>query len=463
MTTSDTRTARTLLRDDPADGVDFGLEHVHEVLAGLAAEVAADRPRDAELITCRLGLDGENPETLTLLGARFGVSRDRARQLYTRAVGAMLRQTLATGQPDLSVFAQRYPVGHGDERLVRALLAETYATDGDIAAQDWAYLKLRLAGHDLQDAKRLAGFVFQRIAGWQQKGRWHLLPTSGQDGSGVARHAPGTAGDATAAVTDHHSTSAAGDPAITPAARRASGTSADPSATVATRRVPGADRAAAVTTADAGDDIWAPWLRRVEWPEGGSSEPLPTLPAGRLDYDDDSRGHMFSEKLGREVTFDTALQARLLRLLDTSPVVETFRELPVAVTYDLDGSERVHYPTAAATFTDGRTVLIDVSPLAHTALHPQRTRAAASRAAAFTRGWGWLTWTGSRQGLPELLSRKVDTHHESALLSRLSQGPLTWPALDTFRTESGLTLLDLAALVHRHDWQWHRGPFRLTR
>ncbi|WP_433672528.1 hypothetical protein ACQP06_13510 [Nocardia sp. CA-136227] len=452
MTTSDTRTARTLLRDDPADGVDFGLEHVHEVLAGLATEVAADRPRDAELITCRLGLDGENPETLTLLGARFGVSRDRARQLYTRAVGAMLRQTLATGQPDLSVFAQRYPIGHGDERLVRALLAETYATDGDIAAQDWAYLKLRLAGHDLQDAKRLAGFVFQRIAGWQQKGRWHLLPVPGQDVTGGARRAPGTAGSA----ADHHAAGGAGDPATTAATDPAG----DPAST---RRATRADGAAQDAAADAGDDVWAPWLRRVEWPGGGSPEPLPSLPAGRLDYDDDSRGHMFSEKLGREVTFDTALQARLLRLLDTSPRVETFRELPVAVTYDLDGSERVHYPTAAATFTDGRTVLIDVSPLAHTALYPQRTRAAASRAAAFTRGWGWLTWTGSRHGLPELLSRRVDTHHESTLMSRLTQGPLTWPALDTFRTESGLTLLDLAALVHRHDWQWHRGPFRLTR
>ncbi|MFF0609746.1 hypothetical protein ACFYUD_13840 [Nocardia tengchongensis] len=406
MTTSDARTAHTPLRDDPADGVDFGLEHVHEVLAELAAEVAADRPRDAELITCRLGLDGENPETLMLLGARFGVSRDRARQLYTRAVGTMLRQTLATGQTDLSVFAYRYPVGRSDEALVRILLAETYATDGDIAAQDWSYLKLRLAGHDLQDAKRLAGFVFQRIAGWQQKGRWHLMPVPSHEQS---------------------------------------------------------DRAADVEAGSAADDVWTPWLRRVEWPDGGSPAELPALPAGRLDYDDDSRGRMYAEKLGREVTFDTALQARLLRLLDTSPQVESFRELPTTVTYDLDGSERVHYPTAAATFTDGRTVLIDVLPLAHTALHPQHTRAAAARAHAHSLGWGWLTWTGSRQGIPELLSRKVDAHHESTLISRLSRGPLTWPALDTFRTETDLTLLDLAALVHRHDWKWHRGPFRLTR
>ncbi|MGW2663053.1 hypothetical protein ACWCW7_19010 [Nocardia tengchongensis] len=450
MTTSDARTARTPLRDDPADGVDFGLEHVHEVLAELAAEVAADRPRDAELITCRLGLDGENPETLMLLGARFGVSRDRARQLYTRAVGTMLRQTLATGQTDLSVFADRYPVGRSDEALVRTLLAETYATDGDIAAQDWSYLKLRLAGHDLQDAKRLAGFVFQRIAGWQQKGRWHLMP--------VPSHEDGTR-------PDHRATEPGAARASDDEARRAetAGRTADTAVSRTTRAATQRPADAAGPASDGGDDVWAAWLRRVEWPEGGNPEELPMLPAGRLDYDDDSRGRMYAEKLGREVTFDTALQARLLRLLDTSPQVQSFRELPTAVTYDLDGSERVHYPTAAATFADGRTVLIDVLPLAHTALHPQRTRAAASRAHAHSRGWGWLSWTGSRHGIPELLSRKVDTHHESTLISRLSRGPLTWPALDTFRTETDLTLLDLAALVHRHDWKWHRGPFRLTR
>ncbi|MFE3193129.1 hypothetical protein ACFXHA_29280 [Nocardia sp. NPDC059240] len=380
-------------REDPADGVDFGLEHVNEVLAGMVGEVAADRPRDAELMTCRLGLDGESPETLMLLGARFGVSRDRARQLYTRAVGVMVRQALATGEPDLGVFAARYPVGWGDERLVRTLLAETYATDGDIAAQDWAYLKLRLAGHDLQDSKRLAGFVFQRIAGWQQKGRWHLLPAAHPD--------------------------------------------------------------------EAPDDMWNTWLPRVEWP-GGTPEPVPVLPAGRLDYEDDGRGRMYSEKLGREVTFDTALQARLLRALDASPRVATFAELPVAVGYELDGSDRVHYPTAAATFADGRTVLIDVLPLAHTALHPQRARAAATRGHAFARGWGWLSWTGSRDGIPELLSRKVNPHYEATLTARLATGPLTWQALDTYRADTGLELLDLAALTLRHDWHWHRAPFRLT-
>lgn len=393
MGSSETSTALGAPGDDLRDSTSFALEDVNEVLAVLTAEVALERPRDGEIITCRLGLDGESPETLTLLGARFGVSRDRARQLYTRAIGQMVRQVQATGEPDLAVFAQRYPVGWGDERLVRTLLAETYATDSDIAAQDWAYLKLRLAGHDLQDAKRMAGFIFQRIAGWQQKGRWHLLPP------------------------------------------------------VQPEEVPAG--------------IWNPWLHRVEWADGTPDE-LPDTAARTIDLDDDGRGFMYSEKLSRETTFDTGLQARLLRLLDLSERVESFQEYPVELTYDIDGSDRFHYPTAAARFTDGRVVLIDVIPLGHTAFHPNRARAAAGRAYAHAHGWGWLVWTGSELGVADLAARKVNTRVETALRNRLTKGPLGWEELRTHRT-GGLEFLDLSTLVFRHGWRWDRGPFRLSR
>ncbi|WP_245717312.1 hypothetical protein [Nocardia jejuensis] len=382
------------LRDDLADEASFGLEDLTEVLAAMVGEAAVERPRDGELITCRLGLDGENPETLTLLGARFGVSRDRARQLYTRAIGNLVRQAQATGLPDLTVFAQRYPLGWSDERLVRTLLAETYASDTDIAAQDWSYLKLRLAGHDLQDAKRMAGFVFQRIAGWQQKGRWHLLPP------------------------------------------------------VHPQELP--------------EGLLNPWLSRVEW-GAGTPAPLPAAPARTLDLDDDGRGSTFSEKLSREITFDSALQARLLRLLDASEQVETFQELPAAVTYEVDGFERLHHPTVAARFTDGRTALIDVIPLPHVAFHPNRVKSIAGRAYAHAHGWGWLVWTGSALGVADLAGRKVSTRHENILRNRLAKGPLDWDELRRYRDETGIDPLDLSAMVLRHGWRWDRGPFRLSR
>jgi hypothetical protein len=393
VTTSRIDDGPTDLLDDLRRGITFELEEIDETLAMMVAAQAEERPRDGELITQRLGFDGERPETLTLIGARYELSRDRVRQLYTRAIGQLVRRVRATGYPDTTVFAERYPLGWGDERLVRTLLAETYVTDSDIAAQDLAYLKLRLAGHALMDAKRMAGFVFQRIAGWQQRGRWH------------------------------------------PAAPRN-------------------------TEPVAGQLV--PLLRRADW-AGGEPAALPDAPVRAVDAGDDARGSMFAEKLGRETTFDTALEARLLRMLDESEQVATFIERPGAVEYRLDGTERVHHPTVAVRLTDGRLLVVDVVPLGRVAVHGNRAKLDAARDWAHDRGWGWLVFTGSRTGIPDLRRHPVDARHENILRNRLATGPLGWSEFRRYRAETGIDVVDLAAMVLRHGWRWERGPFLLAR
>ncbi|MGH8883474.1 MAG: hypothetical protein ACRD0P_40045, partial [Stackebrandtia sp.] len=328
MTTNRIEEIQAGMLDDLGNDLSFASEEMADLLARMVAEQAEDRPRDGELLTRRLGLDGLRPETLTLLGARFELSRDRVRQHYTRAAGQVLRRVQATGFPDPAVFAAQYPVQASDQGLVRSLLLETYASDSDIAAQDLAYLKLRLAGHSLIDAKRLAGFVFQRIAGWQQRGRWHLdTPRTSETEVGQL----------------------------------------------------------------------LPLLRRVEWPDGTAAA-LPDLPITTVDADDDARGHVFAEKLGREVTFDTALQARALRLLDESEQVATYVERPIGVDYQVDGAPDSYCPTVAVRLTDGRALLLDVVALGRLGLHANRARLDAARAQAHARGWGWLVFTGSRLG-----------------------------------------------------------------
>lgn len=392
MTTSRIGEGQTGLPGDLRDAVTVEFEEIDETLSTMAAEQAQERPRDGELITQRLGLDGERPETLTLLGARYELSRDRVRQLYTRAAGQMVRRVQATGYPDTAVFAARYPVGHGDERLVRVLLTEIYATDADIAAQDLAYLRLRLAGHALLDAKRMAGFVFQRIAGWQQRGRWHPL--------GLRPAEPVT-----------------------------------------------------------GQLI--PLLRHTEWATG-APDPVPDIPLTTVDSGDDARGSIFSDTLGRETSFDTALEARLLRILDESEQVAAYTERPVAVDYRLDGVERVHYPTVAARLTDGRALLIDVLPPARIAVHGNRIKLTAARAAAHAHGWGHLVFTGSRLGEADLREHAVAARHENMLRDRLAEGPVEWPEFRRYTTETGIGITDLATMTLRYGWRWERGPFRLT-
>lgn len=73
-----------------------------DMKAKLRAALGSLKPRDAEVLTMRFGLDGEEPRTLEEVGAVFGVTRERIRQIEGAALkqlakgesGRMLRQLL---------------------------------------------------------------------------------------------------------------------------------------------------------------------------------------------------------------------------------------------------------------------------------------------------------------------------------------------------------------------------------
>ncbi|WP_245661533.1 hypothetical protein [Nocardia salmonicida] len=377
---------------DIAADVSFELEELDELVGELLAEHAERAARDARIVALRLGIGGQRPETLTRIGARYDLARDRVRQLYAKAIGRIVREAARSGHRSAKVFAHRYPVEAGDLRLVRMLLAETYATDTDLVAMEWSYLKLRLAGHEQGDAKRVAGYVMQRILGWQKK---------------------------TASI-------------------------------LAKLQVP----------EEGADDLRA-LLADVEWSTGPVA-PLPTESARVADGDDADRGRFYLAKAGRDVAYDSAMAARLLRTLDADPSVAAFQEEPTALTYHFGGEDQVHYPAVAAQLTDGRTVLVDVVPLGRIAFHRNRIQSELGRAYAHEHGWGWLAWTGSALGTRQLQARTIDSSVEQRLAADLEQGPYDRQALATASAETGLDLLDLAGLVLRNDWQWDRLPMRLS-
>ncbi|WP_433633024.1 sigma factor-like helix-turn-helix DNA-binding protein [Nocardia sp. CA-120079] len=379
--------------DDIAGDVSFDLEEINELLGELI-EIRGDRKRrDADIVGFRLGVSGEAPETLARIGARFDLSRDRVRQLHTRAVAQILREAQLSGHRAAEVFGTRYPVEARDQQLVRALLVETYATDTDLAANELAYLKLRLAGHAGEDAKRVAGYVMQRIMGWQKKTNRRLAKL----------HEP-------LATSELNS-----------------------------------------------------WLGQVDWPASAPGPaPLPIASARIVDGDDEGRGRFYLDKVGRDIGFDSGLEARLLQTVNASDLVETFQEQPSAVTFEIDGTQRSYYPTIAARLADGRVVLIDVEPVGHVGFHINRIKSAAGRTHAHANGWGWLVWTGSKIGIPDLLRRKVAAEAEGRLWELVERGPVYWSALRQLRAEVELDLLDLIALVLRNEWRWDRAPFRLT-
>jgi RNA polymerase primary sigma factor len=66
---------------DPADEVDR-----HELRGVLSRAVETLEPREREILEHRFGLAGDEPLTLQQIGERLGLSRERVRQLETRAL-----------------------------------------------------------------------------------------------------------------------------------------------------------------------------------------------------------------------------------------------------------------------------------------------------------------------------------------------------------------------------------------
>jgi RNA polymerase sigma factor (sigma-70 family) len=84
-----------LADDEAADPV----EEVNETeLHGVISRAVANLdPREREIVESRFGLHGESPLTLQQIGERMGLSRERVRQLETRALGRLREQVAPLG------------------------------------------------------------------------------------------------------------------------------------------------------------------------------------------------------------------------------------------------------------------------------------------------------------------------------------------------------------------------------
>ena len=85
---SDSETLGDLLEDPHAQDPYHDLEEktVNNMLRQMLATL---NPREAEILNCRFGLDGENERTLEEVGVKFKVTRERVRQIQNIALSRM--------------------------------------------------------------------------------------------------------------------------------------------------------------------------------------------------------------------------------------------------------------------------------------------------------------------------------------------------------------------------------------
>ena len=80
-----------VVRDETAD---TPYEHLEDKTntSMLREMVATLDPREAEILRYRFGLDGDNEKTLEEVGRKFGVTRERIRQIQNVALAKLRKQ-----------------------------------------------------------------------------------------------------------------------------------------------------------------------------------------------------------------------------------------------------------------------------------------------------------------------------------------------------------------------------------
>ncbi len=67
------------------------VEPIHDLLAQLIRDHTLDKPREGDVLAARFGIDGGQPETLAQIGAQYGLSRERIRQIVSRGISRVIR------------------------------------------------------------------------------------------------------------------------------------------------------------------------------------------------------------------------------------------------------------------------------------------------------------------------------------------------------------------------------------
>ncbi|MDH6331883.1 hypothetical protein M2299_002716 [Stenotrophomonas sp. 1278] len=136
-----------------ADSV--GLEDVGMLLSAAVASLPNERDRD--VLGLRLGLDGQ-PRTFAVIGAEWGVTRERVRQVQERALRRMAYRSRYEGMPGAALRALLEPASGSAESLA-SLLLEICHSSFDIPPNLAAKLVLRAAGFSAASALEIASIL----------------------------------------------------------------------------------------------------------------------------------------------------------------------------------------------------------------------------------------------------------------------------------------------------------------
>jgi hypothetical protein len=174
-------------------------------------------------------------------------------------------------------------------------------------------------------------------------------------------------------------------------------------------------------------------------------------------------GSFFSEKMARDVQFESYMELQFLLMLEKAKDVVLYQEQPLVITYQFDGRHHTYYPDVFCVFEDGRGVMVEIKPRYQMALHINLTKWSALYKICLQNGWGLLVTDGKRP-FQKLQSYEYSVEFQAALLTALANsedGTISWKEYRSIRDRHNATLDDFVAIILKNRLEWTLQPFVL--
>lgn len=364
--------------------------------------------RMQDILLSRLGMNSDAPSSLTLadLGEKYGVSRERIRQIQNSALKKLnfdLGRTLDTSDY-LKVIVKAKHDRLSDIALGKVLIA--------LDETDFTWTLKKVLGE------------------WATR-----ISDNSHDAESVANY-----------VSNFFDTIRKTKRSIAKAERHA-----HKEAKVLRERC---EKAGVIVTAI---------LDRSHWPapvETSARLPFPRTALRAVN----TEMCLYSEKLGRDVEYESGAEKSIFTALEYCDDVARYTEQPYKIPYLLWNMEKGYFPDCIVEFRDGRQLVIEVKGTNAFAAYRTLTKARAARKALENFGIGYALVDRSGHGLEQVTQQKISIKLENDLLKLINNyGEILWPDIvNNIETVPSITF-QIQAIVLKHKLFLDLFPMRLRR
>jgi len=216
-----------------------------------------------------------------------------------------------------------------------------------------------------------------------------------------------------------------------------------------------------------GKKFYSDFLLHIFWPKEIkkiSDEEIAQLKAVRQPnyIGNNTIGKFFSDKLNREVNYESWLEREFLYSLELCDEVESYQEQPVSIFYKDGDRMRYYTPDVLIIFKNRTVVIVELKSQFYMPIYKTIVKGRVLWEFCKTKGFG-MTITDGKWSIKRLQQLPVLVEFEKDVLKQVAEHPLNWDEYLKIKETHKSTFLDLAAVIIKNKLTWKLGKFRLEK